>query len=77
MRCFWLFFLWLSLSSVMPAQEVFDREDPFDEDFTTGIPVGEKIPPFSGFDQHGKKWDLDSIKGPQGALILFYRSADW
>ncbi len=66
-----------SLSSLASAQQPFDRDDPFDEHFKTGIRVGAKIPPFSGVDQNGKKWNFDSIKGPKGALILFYRSADW
>ena len=77
MRHFCLLLSWLSLSSLALAQEVFDREDPYDENFKTGTLIGEKIPPFSGFGQNGKKWDFDSIKGPKGALILFYRSADW
>ncbi len=59
------------------AQEVFDSHDPLDDNFQTGPAVGGKIPPFRGIDQNGRAWDFDSIKGPQGALLLFYRSADW
>jgi len=39
--------------------------------------VGDKIPEFAGVDQFGKKQDFDSLKGPQGLVLLFFRSADW
>src|SRR5581483_6208376 len=32
---------------------------------------------FSLPDQHGKVWSLSSIMGPKGAMLVFYRSADW
>jgi hypothetical protein len=28
-------------------------------------------------DQNGKTWTLQSIIGPKGAMLVFYRSADW
>ena len=43
----------------------------------TGPEVGAKIPVFSLADQNGAKRDLQSIAGPNGAMIVFYRSADW
>ncbi len=51
--------------------------DPFDLNVRTGIPVGERIPRFRAVDQNGRWWDFDSIKGPNGAVLLFHRSADW
>jgi peroxiredoxin len=42
-----------------------------------GPQVGVRVPDFSLKDQHGKTWTLVSIMGPKGAMILFYRSADW
>lgn len=42
-----------------------------------GPQVGERIPDFSLPDQTGKTRDLQSIMGPRGAMIVFYRSADW
>lgn len=59
------------------AQEVFDRPDPLDENIKTGVAVGEKIPEFEALDQNGKRWDFEAIKGPGGAVLLFFRSADW
>ena len=44
---------------------------------STGIPVGQKIPPFSLPDQNGKTQNFNSIKGPNGAAVYFMRSADW
>ncbi len=42
-----------------------------------GPQVGERVPDFSLTDQFGKLWTLSSITGEQGAIIVFYRSADW
>lgn len=42
-----------------------------------GPQVGQTVPDFSLTDQNGKVWTRASIMGPKGALLLFYRSADW
>ena len=42
-----------------------------------GPQVGERIPDFRLRDQNGKPWNLQSIMGPKGAMLVFYRSADW
>jgi len=42
-----------------------------------GPPAGSKMPGFKLEDQDGKTWSLQSLLGPKGAVILFYRSADW
>ena len=55
----------------------FDRPSPNTENWTTGPAVGETIPEFAGKDQNGIRKTFDDIKGPKGALIIFYRSADW
>ncbi|HVB55568.1 MAG TPA: redoxin domain-containing protein [Candidatus Acidoferrales bacterium] len=41
------------------------------------LKVGEKIPLLSGTDQFGQDRDFENLKGPNGLVILFYRSADW
>jgi hypothetical protein len=43
----------------------------------TGPAAGEKIPAFEAIDQNGNKQTLASIAGPKGAMLVFYRSADW
>src|SRR5258705_853820 len=42
-----------------------------------GPRVGAAVPDFSLPDQHGKTRTLQSVMGPKGAMIVFYRSADW
>ena len=42
-----------------------------------GPKVGERLPPFSLNDQIGKQRTLESIAGPKGAMIVFFRSVDW
>lgn len=42
-----------------------------------GPQVGERVPDFSLRDQAGKTRTLQSIMGPKGAMLVFYRSADW
>ena len=42
-----------------------------------GPPVGSKMPGFDLRDQDGKSHSLKSLLGPKGAVILFFRSADW
>jgi hypothetical protein len=39
--------------------------------------VGATLPDFSLRDQHGDAHSLQSLLGPQGAVIVFFRSADW
>ena len=42
-----------------------------------GLRAGQKAPDFSARDQFGKTQTLDSLRGPKGTVLLFYRSADW
>ena len=42
-----------------------------------GPQVGEKVPDFSLRDQNGRPQTLKSIMGPKGAMLVFFRSADW
>ncbi len=42
-----------------------------------GPQVGERVLDFSLPDQTGKTRNLQSVMGPRGAMIVFYRSADW
>lgn len=43
----------------------------------TGPSVGDRIPAFSAPDQNGKTQTFQTIAGPKGAMLVFYRSADW
>jgi hypothetical protein len=42
-----------------------------------GLAVGQKAPAFSARDQFGKVQTLDTLKGTNGTVLLFFRSADW
>jgi hypothetical protein len=42
-----------------------------------GLAVGQKAPAFSARDQFGSQQTLDTLKGPNGTVLLFFRSADW
>jgi len=42
-----------------------------------GLAVGQKAPAFSAPDQFGREQSLETLKGPKGTVLLFFRSADW
>ena len=42
-----------------------------------GPGVGEAVPSFTLNDQHGTPRTLSSLIGPKGAILVFFRSADW
>src|SRR5262249_47794420 len=44
---------------------------------TLGPAVGQPLPPFEARDQHGHRRDFASLKGPNGLVLVFFRSADW
>ena len=61
------------------GQTAARQATPFDpnKDARTGVEIGRPIPPFQLTDQFGRRQDFNSIKGPQGAVLIFFRSADW
>lgn len=44
---------------------------------TLGPRVGDTLPAFSLVDQDGKTRDFASLGGPNGLVLVFFRSADW
>ena len=42
-----------------------------------GPQVGAPVPPFSGLDQFNRPQSLESVAGPEGTMVVFFRSADW
>lgn len=42
-----------------------------------GPQVGAVAPAFTGVDQFGRTHTLASAYGPKGAMLVFFRSADW
>ena len=49
----------------------------YGQNIKTGPAVGSPLPDFSAPDQAGHSQTLNSIMGPKGAMLVFYRSADW
>ena len=42
-----------------------------------GPQVGQRVPDFTLSDQTGRARTLESLMGPKGLMLVFYRSADW
>ena len=74
--------LGLCLLVLAPTVGVAARQQPntpsavFDVE-AVGPKVGETVPLFSLQDQAGRTQSLGSVLGPKGAVIVFFRSADW
>lgn len=42
-----------------------------------GLQVGQKAPAFTLADQFGHDQSLETLRGSNGTVLLFFRSADW
>jgi cytochrome oxidase Cu insertion factor (SCO1/SenC/PrrC family) len=42
-----------------------------------GLETGQQAPPFALLDQFGRKQSSETLKGANGTVLLFFRSADW
>ena len=60
----------LMLATAGAAQDLPDVEG-------FGPQVGDVVPAFSLRDQTGQTQTLESIMGPNGAMLVFNRSASW
>jgi len=47
------------------------------EPMSIGLAVGKRAPPFAVRDQFGRVETLETLKGRNGTVLLFFRSADW
>jgi hypothetical protein len=47
------------------------------EPLSIGMAAGQKAPAFSAPDQFGRTQTLETLKGKNGTVLLFFRSADW
>lgn len=43
----------------------------------TSIAIGQPAPDFRAVDQFGHEQTRQSLSGPNGLVLLFFRSADW
>jgi hypothetical protein len=42
-----------------------------------GLRVGQSAPAFASRDQFGHEQSSETLKGSNGTVLLFFRSADW
>ncbi|PYU62931.1 MAG: hypothetical protein DMG55_02060 [Acidobacteria bacterium] len=42
-----------------------------------GLEIGQRAPQFTLVDQFGHEQSNETLKGPKGTIVLFFRSADW
>jgi len=42
-----------------------------------GLETGQRAPAFALQDQFGREQSNETLKGPKGTVLLFFRSADW
>jgi hypothetical protein len=69
------------LGDTVTARGTLDDDDTIQiasiELMSIGLAVGQKAPAFSVRDQFGRVQTLDTLKGANGTVLLFFRSADW
>jgi hypothetical protein len=73
-RAIWLFLALLTVF-LEPAYSQQAREKV--DVSKLGPQVGQRVPDFRLTDQFGNVQTLASIMGPKGAMLVFFRSADW
>jgi hypothetical protein len=66
-----------ALSLVTMGHPVAQQPAPTVEVGTLGPQVGAIVPDFTLPDQHAVARSLKSLMGPKGAILVFFRSADW
>ncbi len=67
----------LALSLVLAFGVALAAQGPLPEVDRFGPQVGETVPDFALADQRGEPRDLESLRGPNGTMLVFSRSADW
>ena len=61
----------------IPAELQARHVNATNDGYATGPEAGERIPQFTLPDQDGNSRSLANLTGPNGSLLVFYRSADW
>jgi len=65
----------VSLTALMMVVLAMPTEAP--APFDPGPRVGEPVPKFEARDQDGRLRTFETLTGPKGLVLLFFRSADW
>ncbi len=66
--------VWLMVAAALAAQPAGQTIPDIQK---LGPQVGARVPDFSLTDQNGQPHTLQSVMGPKGAMLVFFRSADW
>ena len=66
-----------ALATLLPALSLFAQADTRSFAERYGPAVGAPVPAFTAVDQSGASRTLQSLAGPKGTWLLFFRSADW
>jgi hypothetical protein len=67
-----LSFAILALSGVQEGSASNEEDSP-----SIGLQVGNRAPDFASRDQFGHEQSIEKLKGSNGTVLLFFRSADW
>ena len=70
-------FAFVVIAAVLSMAGLAGQAPPAVDTSKIGPQVGAVVPAFSGTDQFGKPHTLASVMGPKGAMLVFFRSADW
>ncbi len=65
----------ISIATLIALAATVSSADP--PPIATGPEVGTPIPPFSVPDRTGQLRTFEDLRGENGLLLLFHRSADW
>ena len=65
------------LLAVQAAAPTPRPEPPRPDPTTLGPAVGQMLPAFEVKDSRGAARTFESLKGPNGLVLVFFRSADW
>jgi peroxiredoxin len=57
------------MQKTSPSQQV--------DSSSIGLKVGQNAPAFASRDQFGHEQSIEALKGSNGTVLLFFRSADW
>jgi len=67
----------IAISLLIMAAAATGAQTPATDLETIGPKVGTRVASFTLPDQNGQARSLESLIGPKGAILVFFRSADW
>ena len=74
------FFVWIMLAGSLMTSSSSSQSAAGQDSaatFQSGPAISDAAPAFTAHDQFGKEQNNKSVAGPNGTVLLFFRSADW